>query len=307
MSSIKQNRHIARLIVGAMSIDGFLSPEEQQKVAATLEELHMPELIADVGAALDNDCGTFNMFEESKELMDSLGSDAEELAPVIFRLIASVVASDRFVSTQEASYLSALARRFKLSTEKSKKLFKSVMAERRGRLEASGENINEEIHPHLKDLLSFRGADELVGELDEDSLEEKLHQAQAAMTEDCEYSSDDVLRALTVLGLDRTSTLESAKEVWRQTIDELELPKMAQLGETFVTAAINRITRINDAYKSVLHFHEHLESTKQAATDCERLQKKIEREKLPSEGEDYTEQLETEMTGVGVGTMPVEE
>ena len=32
---------------------------------------------------------------------------------------------------------------------------------------------------------------------------------------------------------------------------------MADLGETFVSAALNRITRVNEAYKTILHFHDH--------------------------------------------------
>ena len=65
-------------------------------------------------------------------------------------------------------------------------------------------------------------------------------------------SPEELTRALTVLGLEENSSRAQAEEVWRETITHLDLPKMADLGETFVSAAINRITRINDAYKAVL-------------------------------------------------------
>ena len=101
-----------------------------------------------------------------------------------------MIASDRFVSAQEASYLSAMAKRFRLPTEVSKEIFKTVMAERRGRLEVSAKDVDKFIHPHLKELLSFEGADEIVGELPEDSLEEMLHAAQETMEQGCSYSRE---------------------------------------------------------------------------------------------------------------------
>ena len=87
MSSARQNRHIARLLVGAMSIDGELCKEEQSKVAQALDRLHMPELMADFGVVLEEDFGDFNMFQECKDLMGSLGDGAEAAAPMLFRLI----------------------------------------------------------------------------------------------------------------------------------------------------------------------------------------------------------------------------
>jgi hypothetical protein len=78
-------------------------------------------------------------------------------------------------------------------------------------------------------------------------------------------SVDDVTRALTVLGLPSTANLDAATEVWKETIENLNLPKMANLGETFVSAAINRITRVNEAYKTVLRFHEHMYGGRRAA------------------------------------------
>ena len=122
----------------------------------------------------------------------------------------------------------------------------------------------------------------------------------AALAEGCEVSVDDVERSLAVLGLNSTATLEGAEDVWRETIDTLNLPKMANLGETFVSAAINRITRINDAYKTILHFHQHLETVKRAATDVERFEKQAERSKEPSTRDNLSGALETKLTGVGV-------
>ena len=92
----------------------------------------------------------------------------------------------------------------------------------------------------------------------------------------------EVDRALAVLGLSTTASLEEAQAVWNETIDGVDLKAMANLGETFVTAALNRITEINDAYKTVLHVHEHIESAMKAKNEAELLEKKIEREKAPS-------------------------
>jgi hypothetical protein len=232
--------------------------------------------------------------------MESLGSNADELASPIFRLITSVVASDRFVSSQEASYLSALARRLNLSTDASKEIFKQVMIQCRGRLEVASDQVDEFIHPHLKELLSFEGAKDLVGELDEDSLEEMLYEAQEAMASGCDYSPEDVAKSLAVLGLDSTATLQDAEVVWRETIDTLNLPKMANMGETFVTAAINRITTINNAYKKILYVHEHLDEQKKASTDAQRLEKQIERNAEPSTRDAIAGDLEEKVTGVGI-------
>ena len=265
MSSAKQNRSIARLIVGAMSIDGALGKQEREHVAQTLRQIGMEELVADVGIAIEEDSGDFNMFQDCKSLVESLGSDAPEIVPIIFRVITDVIASDRFVSSQEASYLSAMARKLGVEPERAKQIFKQVMAARRGRLEIAGDAVDEEIHPHLKELLSFQGAEDLVGEFDEESIEELMHSAQDAMAEGAKVSQDDVARAMTILGLDGRAKMEDVEEVWRETIDKLNLPKMADLGETFVSAAINRITRINEAYKVILNFHQQADTKAQKA------------------------------------------
>lgn len=257
MSSAKQNKHIGRLIVGAMSIDGSLSKAEQKKLAATLHQIGMDELMADVGSAIEEDSGTFNMFQECTELLTSLGGDAKDTAPVVFRVVCDVVAADRFVSAQEASYLSAMARKLEIQDAVATSIFKQVLAERRSRLEVAASGVDEQIHPQLKKLLSFPGAEELVGRSTENSIDAMVLEAESKGVE-TPVSVDELTRSLTVLGLSSNATLDDAKEVWKETIDNLNLPKMANLGATFVTAAINRISRINDAYKSIESFHERL-------------------------------------------------
>lgn len=255
MSSAKQNRSIAKLIVGAMSIDGTLDRKESEKVAKTLQNIGMGELVADVGAVIEEgEHDQSNLYSECKELRDSLGSNADELAPVIFRIIADVVASDRFVSQREATYLSAMARRLEIPTKTAQSIFRQVMALRRGRLEVAGRQVDGTLNPYLKDLLSFSGSDELVGETDPAALSEMIYNANQALSEGERLSHDDFERAMAVLGLDSRSKLADAETVWKETISNLNLPKMADLGETFVSAAIARITRVNDAYKTVLHF-----------------------------------------------------
>lgn len=255
MSSAKQNHSIARLIVGAMSIDGILDKSEQQKVARALEDLGMAELIADVGAAIEEDSGDFNMFTECQELLDSLGVIAYEVSPLIFRIVADVVASDHFVSQRELSYLSALAKKLGLSSEEAKGAFKQVLADRKARIEISAKDVDAGINPYLKDLLNFSGADLLVGH-SADIYEEDNRTGISSI------SHEDVNRALAILGLEVDADLKQVEAVWRETIDNLELPKMADLGETFVSAALHRITRINEAYKVILqHSKEDKESS----------------------------------------------
>lgn len=253
MSSAKQNQHIARLIVGAMGIDGSLNKKEREKVAITLDKIGMAELIADVGVALEADFGNFNMFQECRDLIMLLGAEAKEVTPLVFRVVCDVIASDRFVSAQEATYLSAMAKKLELSDQAATSIFKQVLADRNSRLEIAGNAVDERIHPHLKKLLSFPGAETLVGKTTAGSIDEMINNAQ-----DQNISVDEVTRALTILGLSSNSGLDVATEVWKETIENLNLPKMANLGETFVSAAINRITRINEAYKTVFNFHQKL-------------------------------------------------
>ena len=261
MSSAKQNRSIARLIVGAMSIDGMLDKKESELVAKTLLEIGMGELVADVGSVIDeSEHDAVNLFRECSALRDSLGSDADEMAPLIFHVISEVVAHDRFISEREAAYLSAMSRRLEIPLETAQQTFKQVLAENRGRLEKSGKAIDENIHPHLKELLSFQGSEDLVGEVSDDSLDELIHKAAVELSGGEAVSTDDFSRAMTVLGLSTNASISDAEEVWLETIDNLNLPKMATLGETFVSAAIQRITRVNEAYKAVLHFHDKARS-----------------------------------------------
>jgi hypothetical protein len=194
--------------------------------------------------------------------MDSLGAEAAEMAPLIFRVVTDVVAHDRFVSAREAAYLSGVAKRLAIPLETAKSIFKQVMAERRARLEVAASNVDPEIHPNLRELLSFSGAEQLVGAITEGSIEDLLEQVSE---EEARVSTDELLRAMTILGLDSNATLERAEEVWKETINNLDLPKMAGLGETFVSAAINRITRVNDAYKTVLGFHQSAKKIRPAA------------------------------------------
>ena len=255
MSSAKQNQAIGRLIVGAMSIDGSLDKREREKVAHALEKLSMSELLPYVGSAIDEDDGSFNMFQECKVLIESLGSDAPQITPLIFRLVVEVITSDRFVSAQEAAYLSALAKRLNLQVTVAQQILKQVMAEKRGRLEISGKGVDSGVHQNLKDLLSFQGADDLVGQVDPNSIDELISSATEAMSEGERVSFDDVERALAILGLKSSAKLQDAEAVWRETLENLNLGKMAQLGETFVTAALNRITTINEAFKTIAKFH----------------------------------------------------
>lgn len=256
MGAAKQNRLIARIIVGAIAADGEFDDKEKQKAISTLQKLGMDELIADFGIALDEDDTNFNLFKECSELVESLGSNATEVCPLLFRLIAEVVASDRFVTMSEATYLSSVAKRLNLSNEQARKIFKEVMAKTKGRLEASGKDISETLNPALKDFLSFEGAEEIVGELDKDSLLELLHESKDAAAAGGEkVTIEEVEQSLAVLGLSGNAKLADAETVWKETIANLNLAKLADLGETFVSAAIQRIQTINNAYKIVLQFY----------------------------------------------------
>lgn len=256
MSSAKQNRSIARLIVGAMSIEGSFDKAESEKLARTLAEIGMAELIADVGSVIESsEHEGANLFKECADLRESLGSDADELAPMIFRIICDALMSDRFLSYRESAYLSAMARRLEIPTLVAQNILKQVMALRRGRLEIAGRQIDSSVNPHLKELLSFKGAEELVGEASHDSLSEMFHNANLAIAEGERVSHDEFERAMAVLGLEGNAKLRDATEVWKETINNLNLPKMADVGETFVSAAIARITRINDAYKVILDYN----------------------------------------------------
>ena len=264
MNKALQNKFIARFIVGAMTIDGSLDRKEREKVVRTLERLHMSELIADFGAAVDDLDDAPNMYQEAKEFVGLLGAHAAQITPMVFRLVVEVIASDRFVSLNEAGYLSGLAKRFNIPMKDAQRIIKEVMAQVRGRLEVAASSVDSYINGHLKELLSFDGAEDLVGEVERDSLSEMIHSAHEAMSEGESVSLDDVERAFAILGLSPNAKLADAEHVWHDTIDNLNLPKLASLGETFVTAAINQITTINNAYKTILQFHERMTGTQPA-------------------------------------------
>jgi hypothetical protein len=267
MRSSRENRIIGKIIVGAMCIDGTLNKKEREHVAHILDKKGASELVAYVGTALDDDAGDLDLFRECRELLELLGNKAPSQAPEIFRLVASVVASDRFVSSEEAQYLSALARRLKLSTERSKSILKEIIEEKRGRLEISGEQVDALIHPHLKELLSFCGADEKVGELAENAIEEQLHHAEFDDT--VNISPEDVEKALVTLGLSTTGgTLEEAEEVWKEKMESVKLGQLAYQGPAFVESALAQAQKVHTAYRTLLDFDTMIKSKRKAAANA---------------------------------------
>jgi tellurite resistance protein len=255
MRSAQENRIIGKILVGAMCIDGTLNKKEREHVAQILTKRGAPELVADVGAALENDFGDLDLFKECRELLEHLGNKASTATPDIFKLVASVVASDRYVSAQEAQYLSALARRLKLSTQQSQTILKGIIEEKRSRLEISGDQVDALIHPHLKELLSFCGADEKVGELSENAIEEHLYEADFSGQD--KITVEDVEKALTILGLSSSGgSLEEAEEVWKEIMEGIKLGQLAYQGAPFVGAALDRAQKIHGAYQTLLTFEE---------------------------------------------------
>ncbi|HMO17911.1 MAG TPA: hypothetical protein PKA63_06065 [Oligoflexia bacterium] len=252
MRSAQENRILGRIIVGAMCIDGTLGKKEREHVAVVLGKNGASDLVSSVGIALDEDLGDFDLFKECRDLLTILGPEAKNKVPDIFNLVARVVASDRFVSAEEASFLSALSRRLKLSTEKSKSILKKIIEEKRGRLEISGEQVDAMIHPHLKELLSFCGADEVVGEIAENSIAEQIYLHEEEFNENLTLS--DVENALKVLGLSRGGSLDEAEEIWKEKLEATNLGKLAYQGEAFVTSALENIQRIHNAYKTLINF-----------------------------------------------------
>lgn len=266
MRSSQENRIIGRIIVGAMSIDGTLNKKEREHVAAILTKRGASDIVSYVGSALDEDLGDLDLFKECRELLEILGSKAQSSAPEIFRLVSSIIASDRFVSANEAQYLSALARRLKISTEKSRNILKEIIEEKRSKLEISGDQVDALIHPHLKELLSFCGAEDKVGELRENSIEEQLHHAE--FDNSTNISLEDVEKALATLGLSTTGgTLEEAEEVWREKMESVKLGQLAHQGASFVGAALLQATKIHNAYKTLLDFDMMIKAKKKKARE----------------------------------------
>ena len=85
-----ENKHIANLIVGAMSIDGELCIADRNKAVAALEAMQMHELVADLGQAIENDSGDFDLFKESKELISLLGKNSGAKLADIFKVICKI-------------------------------------------------------------------------------------------------------------------------------------------------------------------------------------------------------------------------
>ena len=244
---LEQNKSIARLIVGAMTIDGSLDKKEQDEVIASVSKLGMSELIAELGLAIENDDGSFNLFAECKALLEHLGARAAEVTDLVFTIVAEVVASDEFVSEREASYLSSLAKSLKLPIPTASAILRKVLAERRSKLEISADDVDASINKTLKELLSFEDA----AEFNQDSLASTIQTATDNEQKNL-VSREEAQRALAVLGLDSAGTFEEANKIWKDSIQNLGLSKLAELGETYVSAALHNIVQINEAYKVLL-------------------------------------------------------
>lgn len=272
MRSSQENKIIGRIIVGAMCIDGTLNKKEREHVAQILTKLGAAELVAYVGVALDDDFGDLDLFQESRDLLQLLGANAEKATPEIFKLVASVIASDRFVSAQEAQYLSALARRLKLSPFQSQSILKEIIELKRGRLEISGNQVDALIHPHLKELLSFSGADEKVGALAENAIEEQLHHAEFDASTN--ITPEDVEKALVILGLSTSGgSLEEAEEVWKEKMQSVKLGQLAHQGVSFVGPALEQALKVHSAYKILLDFDAMIKAKRKKADEEARREK----------------------------------
>ena len=80
MDAKETNSSIARIVVGAMSIDGNLDQTEREKVAKSLTELGIPEMISFVGNAIDEDDGSFNLYFEVDKLSKGISKNKEKLS-----------------------------------------------------------------------------------------------------------------------------------------------------------------------------------------------------------------------------------
>lgn len=252
MSIQDRNRSIARLIVGAMSIEGTLGDDERERVAETLRGLGMDALIPEVGLAIEEADGSYNLFEECGVLEENLGHDAKDLVPRVFRIVADVLATDRFVSEQEATYLSAMARKLDLPAEEARRILTEVIHSRRSHIEVAGSSIEESLHPHLKELLSFEGAEEIVGRIEPGSIEALLDDNRGKNLSPA--SANDLHAALGTLGLTDNATLEDATLAWREVLERTNLSKLADAGDSFVASAIDRAGKVNAAYQTVKRF-----------------------------------------------------
>jgi hypothetical protein len=278
MFSNQEAKIIARLIVGAASIDGTLNTKERELLSSSLIEQGFSTIVAEIGTALDDDFSTFDIFLESRTLLENLGSKSSELTPKIFKIIATSISGDRFISEQEASFLSALSRRLKLSTAQAGKIIKEILEKNKGKLEISGDQVDALIHPHLKELLSFTGSSNLVGEINSDSLEERIYQAKKELEENSSFSKEEIDKALLSLGLNSSSTIEDAKEIWQDTLSSINLSKLIHQGVIFVSSAIEKAKIINDAYELLVKVDKSLHTSKSKNNEIEILEEKRIRE-----------------------------
>ena len=92
----------------------------------------------------------------------------------------------------------------------------------------------------------------------EDSIQEMFYNSEGIPN----VSHEQLEKAFLQLGLKPNATMENAKETWRETLAHHNLAQLTDLGETFVTAALSRITTAHEAYKTILAFFEQLEAGK---------------------------------------------
>ncbi len=254
MRTVQANKAIATIIVGAMGIDGSLSKEEREQLAKVLSQLGEQALLPDIGVALDNDFGDFDLFRESKALIQSLGTDSNDELQNVFKLVVSVISTDRFVSQDEASFLSALSRAIKISPDRAKKILQEVLTAKKSRIEISGDSVDAMLHPHLKELLSFSGAEEIVGIAPKDSFEEGFIEAGEFSSGD--FSEENIRKALKTLGLNSFSTPDEAEEAWLEIVNTADLKVLAKQGIDYLIATLSALTKASEAYKLIKRYSE---------------------------------------------------
>lgn len=277
MFTLEERKAIARIIVAGASIDGTLNSHDRESLSKILNALQLTDVLAEVGFALDHDFGDFDIFHETKILNETLGERAKKLTPIIFEIITQCVSGDRFVSAQEATFLSTLARRLKLSTHIAGKILKGVLESKRSKLEINGDQIDALLHPHLKELLSFSGSEDLVGEIHEDSIEERLYQAQQELQTTDTYAIEDIQSALITLGLNSSSSIEDAKDAWASQLEEIKLHALLHQGPAFVSAALQRAGKINEAYLLLTRADSSIREKVSHTNEIEKLEGEIKR------------------------------
>src|SRR5690606_20364273 len=98
------------------------------------------------------------------------------------------------------------------------------------------------------------------------SIQERMYDASELFDSEQSLSMDDVEKALAVLGLSSGGTLEEAEEVWKETMESINLGKLAWQGEAFLGAALERAQKIHKAYSTLLTFDKMLEHKKKQGT-----------------------------------------